>query len=207
VLKELSEPKFIFVGNHRCLDFINTQIIEKGRPVDLLGDFSDLVEWLAKAQIVNSIEAKEALKYWDGQSEGRYTFEKAIAFRAVLREMVERIVKGRLVQQSTIDEINKLLSSRTGYYELMQLRGEFKVQFRTESDNSIHLIAPIAESASDLLCHGNLSLIKKCENPDCVLYFYDISKNHARRWCSMSICGNRTKVAAHYRRHRRTKEK
>ena len=207
MLKELSKSKFIFVGNHRCLDFINTQIIEKGHPVDLIGDFSDLVEWLTEAQILNSTEAKESLKNWNGRSEGMHTFEKAIAFRAALREMVQRIVKGKPVQQSTIDEINKLLSSRTGFYKLIQLRGKFKVQFHTELNNAIHLITPIAESATNLLRYGNLSLIRKCENPDCILYFYDISKNHARRWCSMSICGNRAKVSAHYKRHQRMKEK
>jgi predicted RNA-binding Zn ribbon-like protein len=35
-----------------------------------------------------------------------------------------------------------------------------------------------------------------------VLFFYDTTKNHARHWCSMTICGNRSKVAAHYRRLR-----
>jgi predicted RNA-binding Zn ribbon-like protein len=35
-----------------------------------------------------------------------------------------------------------------------------------------------------------------------VLFFYDTTKNHARRWCSMAFCGNRHKVAAHYRRLR-----
>lgn len=207
MLKELSKPKFVFVGNHRCLDFINTQIMENGCPVDLIGDFSDLIEWLAKGQIINSTDAKGALKDWNGQSEGKRIFGKAIAFRAILRDMVKRIIKRKSVQQSTIDEINKMLSSRIGYYELIELRGEFKVRFHAESNKAIHLIAPIAESASDLLCHSDLSLINKCENPNCVLYFYDISKNHTRRWCRMNVCGNRTKVAAHYRRHRHTNEK
>lgn len=206
MLKKPSEPKFLIVGNHRCLDFINTQIIEKGRPVDLLTNFSDLVKWLKSAGFLDSAEAKKVLKRWDNKPQGAHTFERARAVRAILREMVEWI-KGRSVQQSTIDEINKLLSKRIGYYKLIHLRGEFKAQFHAESNNTIHLIAPIAESASDLLCNGNLSLIKKCENPYCVLYFYDTSKSHTRRWCSMRICGNRSKVTAHYRRHRHTNDK
>lgn len=204
--RELSKPKFIFVGNHRCLDFVNTQIVENGHPVDLLRDFSNLVEWLVKAQIINSTDAKEALKGWDKPHRKRI-FEKAIAFRAVLRDMVERIAKGKSVQQSTIDKINKMLSNRIGYYELIELRGGFKVRFHAESNKAIHLIVPIAELASDLLCHSSLSLIKKCENPNCILYFYDISKNHTRRWCSMNVCGNRAKVAAHYKRHQHIREK
>jgi predicted RNA-binding Zn ribbon-like protein len=31
--------------------------------------------------------------------------------------------------------------------------------------------------------------------------FYDDSKTQRRRWCSMALCGNRSKVAAFTRRH------
>jgi predicted RNA-binding Zn ribbon-like protein len=29
------------------------------------------------------------------------------------------------------------------------------------------------------------------------MVFYDTTKNHQRRWCSMEICGNRHKAALH----------
>ena len=207
MLKKPSESRFIVAGNHRCLDFINTQIIEKGRPVDLLINFSDLVKWLKSAEFLDSAEAKKVLKRWDNKPQGERTLERACAFRAILREMVEKIVKGKSVQQPTIDAINDLLSHGIGYTQLTRAQDGFETRFHIESDAPIRLIVPIAESAGDLLCHSNLSLIKKCENPNCVLYFYDVSKNHTRRWCSMSICGNRSKVAAHYRRHRHTNDK
>lgn len=196
--------KFIFVGNHICLDFINTQIIHKGRIVDLLGDFSHLVEWLAETEVLDFAKAKETLRKWIGNPERERVLEQARELRAVLRVVIERIIEGKPIQKSAINEINKLLSNRIGYPQLIQARDGFKTKFYAESSEPIHLIVPIAEFASDLLCHGDFSLIKKCENPDCILYFYDISKNHARRWCSMNICGNRMKVAAHYRRHRDT---
>ncbi len=60
-----------------------------------------------------------------------------------------------------------------------------------------------AESAADLLCTGDLSLVKKCQHDACILYFYDTTKNHARQWCSMELCGNRMKAAMHYRRKKR----
>lgn len=40
--------------------------------------------------------------------------------------------------------------------------------------------------------------IRQCAHPDCVLFFYDTSKNGTRRWHSMATCGNRTKAARHY---------
>ena len=46
-------------------------------------------------------------------------------------------------------------------------------------------------------------LIRRCGNPDCVLYFYDATRNHRRQWCAMATCGNLMKVRAFRRRHRR----
>ncbi|KAA2262011.1 hypothetical protein F0L68_14580 [Solihabitans fulvus] len=43
--------------------------------------------------------------------------------------------------------------------------------------------------------------IRPCGNPECVLYFYDVSKSGTRRWCSMTACGNRAKASRHYTRH------
>ncbi|MFC5184509.1 CGNR zinc finger domain-containing protein [Actinomadura harenae] len=44
--------------------------------------------------------------------------------------------------------------------------------------------------------------VRKCANPDCVLWFYDLTKNGSRRWCSMAVCGNRTKTARFQQAHR-----
>ncbi|MEU9839973.1 CGNR zinc finger domain-containing protein [Actinomadura sp. NPDC048032] len=39
-----------------------------------------------------------------------------------------------------------------------------------------------------------------CEADDCVLLF--LPAHPRRRWCSAARCGNRVRVARHYRRHR-----
>ena len=44
--------------------------------------------------------------------------------------------------------------------------------------------------------------VRKCANPECVLWFLDTSKNGSRRWCSMEACGNRTKVGRFNQRQR-----
>ena len=59
------------------------------------------------------------------------------------------------------------------------------------------LLLPIAEAMGDLLCNVDFASVRKCESPACTLWFRDVSKNHTRRWCSMAICGNRAKAAAH----------
>src|SRR3954449_9779925 len=47
---------------------------------------------------------------------------------------------------------------------------------------------------------GHWSRMKGCRQ--CEYAFYDRSKNRSAAWCAMSICGNRTKNRAYYRRRR-----
>jgi predicted RNA-binding Zn ribbon-like protein len=47
---------------------------------------------------------------------------------------------------------------------------------------------------------GQWSRLKGCRQ--CEYAFFDRSKNRSAAWCSMSICGNRTKNRAYYRRRR-----
>jgi predicted RNA-binding Zn ribbon-like protein len=47
---------------------------------------------------------------------------------------------------------------------------------------------------------GDWSRMKACRR--CEYAFYDRSKNRSAAWCAMSICGNRTKNRAYYRRRR-----
>jgi predicted RNA-binding Zn ribbon-like protein len=191
------------VGTHHCLDFVNTEIIERGRRVDLLGDFADLVGWLEQAHVLTVTQAKQVLRRWGQTSKGVRALSEARDFRRMLREMVEGIVHGKRPPALVLHKINVLLRCRTGEVTLVRTRQGFERRVSFQPRDPSHLLVPLAESASDLLCHGDLSLILKCENPRCILYFYDTTKNHARRWCSMAVCGNRMKVAAHHRRRRR----
>src|SRR5262249_27801718 len=188
-------------GNQPCLDFINTQFVLNGQPVDLLATFSDLVTWLVQVDLLSGEEGKKIERQWGKQVEGG-TLEQARAVRVTLREMVKRIVAGRPVPQAAMEAINGKLRFRIGHSQLVRRNGEFERRYLSDSQDANQLLGLLAEAATNLLCTCDLSLIKKCQNPLCVLFFYDTTKNHARHWCSMTLCGNRSKVAAHYRRHR-----
>jgi predicted RNA-binding Zn ribbon-like protein len=54
------------------------------------------------------------------------------------------------------------------------------------------------------MCHADFRLIRACEGSACTILFLDRTKAHARRWCSMAICGNRAKVAAYRARALKT---
>jgi predicted RNA-binding Zn ribbon-like protein len=99
-----------------------------------------------------------------------------------------------------IAAINRILPEREGHAELIRTKSGFAQEFRRRVDRPSQLLAPIAESATDLLCNHELNRIKRCANPTCGLFFYEIARNRQRRWCSMKTCGNRAKLAAFRRR-------
>jgi predicted RNA-binding Zn ribbon-like protein len=193
---------FYFVGERLCLDFVNTQAVDGADTIDLLGGFDDLVTWAASAQAIDAAQAKESTRRWGGTTAGKRAFDQAVAFRTMLRGMAERIAEGRSIPHAAVDDINEILRTREGALELTRTRDGYDTRFRQRISEPAQLLVPIAESAAELLSSGDLTLVRKCQNPRCILYFYDTTKNHARRWCSMNACGNRAKVAAHYRRAR-----
>ena len=199
------QPKgpFLFIGNQPCLDFVNTDLVMNGQPTDLLTSFPDLIAWVIQAGLMTAEEAKEIER--EDARHGTDTLRRAKAFRTTMQGLVERLAVHKSVPQTAVDAINHLLRHRIGYPQVTRRNRTFERTHQAEGEGSSRLLGLLAETASDLLCTCDVSLIKKCQNPACVLFFYDTTKNHARHWCSMSGCGNRSKVAAHYHRHRKHK--
>jgi len=193
--------RFLFVGNQLCLDFVNTQMIVRGQETDLLHEVSDLTDWLVQARVLSAQAIEQGLRRSD-EADRRRLLRDAKDFRGTLRTMAERMAAGKRVLPETVDTINRLLSLRPGYSQVMRVEGRFERRFHAQADNAGSLLTPLAEAAGELLCSGDPALVKKCRNNACILYFYDRTKNHARQWCSMGLCGNRMKVAAHYQRTR-----
>ena len=193
--------QFLFVGNHPCLDFVNTQMIVKGEPIDTLESFDDLVSWLIQANLMTTSHVN-ITRAGLSQKEATSLLEQAKNLRATMRDLAERIATRKPISDTSLQIINQFLSQRPCYPQLVRLKGRFEQRFHSVASPAQNILALIAESASNLLCQTDYTLIKKCGNPACILYFYDTTKNHARNWCSMQMCGNRMKVAAHYWRNR-----
>lgn len=198
--EKAQSSKFFLIGNNLSVDFINTEIVENGAAVDLLGTLQELAGWATAVKLLNSREAKKMLATVG--AEAADFLRQVKEFRRILRQTVTRLANGETVQPTAIQAINRALLDKSGFVEIAATAEGFEKQFRAASNNPAQLLAAIAESAADLLCYGNLLYLRKCENPNCVLYFYDTTKNHRRRWCSMAGCGNRAKAAAFYRRQR-----
>jgi hypothetical protein len=109
-----------------------------------------------------------------------------------------------------VTAINTILRADVRYDQLSlahpPARGDVGARFERRASRTdiapLRLLAPLADSASELLCGGDASRVHRCGNPKCVLYFYDTTRNRRRRFCTPEGCGNRVKAAARYRRSR-----
>jgi predicted RNA-binding Zn ribbon-like protein len=198
--------QFLFIGNHPCLDFINTQLVIKDTPTDLLETFDDLVAWVVESDVMRKQQAEAVSKQLSGNEQAGI-LEQAKALRATLRAMARQMAAGNGVPKAAVSAINALLQSCRGYREVVREGQNFKQHFIPSSNGKDEVLASLAMMGSDLLTSADVTLIKKCKSPACVLYFYDTTKNHARNWCSMQLCGNRDKVAAYFKRQRTGKTK
>jgi predicted RNA-binding Zn ribbon-like protein len=61
-------------------------------------------------------------------------------------------------------------------------------------------LATLARDAVDLFGGPLAGRVRECAAVDCSGLFLDTSRARRRRWCSMTTCGNREKVAAYRRR-------
>jgi predicted RNA-binding Zn ribbon-like protein len=194
--------KFLYLANLLCLDLVNTRPMQQGEQVELLQGFADLIAWLRDREVIPGAAARQALERWDGTAEGAAVFRHALLLRETLREAAQRLVDGKPVGRELVAVVNRLLASRPVYSQLIRQGRGYVTRLETESDAALHLLVPVAESAAWLLEHGDPSLVKRCEDPRCVLFFYDTTKNQSRRWCSMDTCGSRAKAMAYYQRQR-----
>jgi predicted RNA-binding Zn ribbon-like protein len=124
------------------------------------------------------------------------------SFRAIFASLVSK----EAYPSSWVEPVNEILRITEGHDELVTLNGGWTLQFVAREGGLEWLLAAIARSAAELLVEGPGAPIRRCANPACRLFFYDDSRTHRRRWCSMKVCGNRHKVSAFLRRQRGGKE-
>jgi predicted RNA-binding Zn ribbon-like protein len=197
---------FLFVGESLCLDFVNTELAVGGRRDDLLTGFEALVAWSQAAGTIDAAGATD-IRARTSRSAAERAMKDALLLRTTLRAMAERITSSRLgVSPEILDRINDVLGRRAGHLAILRTRAGYETRFLRRTSEPSDLLVPVAESAASLLSSGDLAHVRQCQNPECILYFCDTTRNHRRRWCSMTACGNRAKVAAHYQRTRRARE-
>lgn len=200
-------PEFYFIGNHPVLDFINTKIAVNGQPLDLLHDFEALLDWQVKANLLTEVERNLRKAVWTGSEEEAGIVDAARLLRDHLFILIQPGSVNEASTEASLQFVNGLLQEQITRTTLVAEGGAYSRKSRMLFRKPLDLLTPVAASAVDFLTTHDLKLVKTCENPACVLRFYDNSKNGTRRWCSPKTCGNRMKVAAYLERQKQQQTK
>lgn len=182
------------VGDHLALDMLNTQARDQnGRAVDYWATGADVLRWPEQHGVVPaSTEASTA-------TAGEELLSQARALRDLARRLiVERAESGGVTGHG---ELNAYLHAYKSTPHLQRdVDGALVLSRTTCGQDTSSLLGPAAEAVAELLVEADFSLVKKCEHPECILWFYDRTRARRRRWCSMAVCGNRHKVDRFRRR-------
>ncbi|WP_454805585.1 CGNR zinc finger domain-containing protein [Paraburkholderia fungorum] len=197
----------ILVADAPGLDFLNSVATPVDEAVDWISDGEGLLAWLDQAALVPRT-VLEAMRSQSSAAELDALAARARELREWFRGFVQKR-KGRPLAAKDLREIeplNQLLAQDYQHGEIVMnasngaTRFELRANRRWQSPES--LLMPIAEALARLVCEEDFTYVKACEGPRCTLMFADHTRGHARRWCSMAMCGNRAKVAAHRKRLR-----
>jgi predicted RNA-binding Zn ribbon-like protein len=195
----------IFVGDAPALDFLNSIATPVDTPVDWIADGAALLDWLQQAQLVPADVLKD-MRHRASPGELDAIADQARNLREWFRAFVQKH-KGRPLVSKNLEELaqlNRLLERDETFARIVagHEKGrpplELRVLRRWRGPEA--LLLPIGEALARFVCTEDFSLVKACEGAACTLVFADHTRGRARRWCSMAICGNRAKQAAH--RHR-----
>jgi predicted RNA-binding Zn ribbon-like protein len=202
-------PPAMFVADAPGLDFLNSIATPVDEVVDWIGDGDGLLSWLDQAQLVPS-DALNALKARAMPGELDKVADQARSLREWFRGFVRDHMGKPLTAEALreLDPLNRLLERDEAYSQLVHPHDrdgahlELRMMRRWRSPES--LLLPIGETLAKFVCQEDFTYVRACEGHTCTLMFADHTRRRARRWCSMAICGNRAKQAAHRSRTRRS---
>jgi predicted RNA-binding Zn ribbon-like protein len=185
---DLAEERdgFRFRGGHPVIDLPATlQARLKPAPRELLGTPHDLARWLVAAGMISALP----------ETTGEDLLQ---AHR--LREAIYALANARLPDGPDPSDARETLNAIAAEPAAVpRLSPEGGVRLIGSASG---LLVTLARDAVHLFGGGLADQIRQCQSPTCTLFFIDTSRSGDRRWCSMSGCGNKAKVAEFRRRKR-----
>jgi len=208
----------LFLADATALDFLNSVATPVDLPVEWLDDGEGLLNWLAQAKLVPD-EVLAHMRSRNSAAELNKVAEQARRLREWFRGFVQEH-RGRPLTGDALgklDRLNRLLERDESFSQITLAKIDtaaggrdeglatsagtpFELRATRRWSSAEALLLPIADTLARFVCSEDFTHVKACEGPVCTLLFADHTRSRARRWCSMGLCGNRAKQAAHRQR-------
>lgn len=196
--------RFELTGGRLCLDFANTLDSRPTQdPRELLGSYADLVSWSVQAGALQSSEAQRLLRLAARRpTQAKRTLAHAREAREAIFSVLSDLTAGRDPRREPLALIEGCLRRALGRRRLVRERAGFAWRWEPGTEALDPMLWPVVQSAADLLTSQELGRLRECAADNCAWLFLDRSRNGSRRWCDMTVCGNRSKARRFYARVR-----
>jgi predicted RNA-binding Zn ribbon-like protein len=186
-------------GRRLCLDFINTvENRPTAAPRELLPTYDDLLAWSRQSRILTFEEAERLrTRAKRRRDEARRTLSRARR----LRERLFRIFSVAAQGRGSAADTSQLAPELKRAFRFPALRAR-RLVWEDDRDELDGMLGPIVRSAVELWTSPEIERVRVCAAEDCEWLFLDESRNRSRRWCEMTVCGNRAKARRYYLRKR-----
>ena len=200
-------PQFELMGGPVCLDFVNTLDDRfSDHPKELLASYRDLARFAEDTGILSPQQADRlSVESEESPEAAAKILRSAIQMREAMSEIFYARVRKKTVPKASLAVLNGYIQQAAQHAALVPHDGHFAWEFETSENNLEVSLWPIARSAAELLASDRVQFVRACASITCEWLFLDESKNHRRRWCDMSKCGNRAKVRSFYSRQKTVK--
>jgi predicted RNA-binding Zn ribbon-like protein len=191
------------IGGALCLELCNT-ISRRytDTPVEHLPDYPALLRWAEQARALDASAAAElkhlaARRPDDGARALASARELRTAIHTTFLSTVEHGAPDPVALTLLDDHVRGAFAARALVAAPSGAQWEW-----AQGDPLMRPLWPVALSAASLLTSPDLARVRECAGrPDgCGWLFIDTGRGSGRRWCSMELCGNRSKARRHYRR-------
>lgn len=202
--------RFDLLGGAVCLDFVNTLDDRfSNEPKELLKDYVDLARFGEDARTLSDLQV-DRLMAWSMQrpDEAGRALVSAIQLREAISEIFYALARKKPVPAAGLIILNQHVQEAAQHLNVVPAnpdRGKqhFEWKFETPTHDLFSPLWPIARDAAELLASDHVEFVRACASRSCEWLFLDESKNHRRRWCDMTKCGNRAKVKRFYARQKK----
>ena len=187
-------------GNRLSLDFVNLPFTP-GDPAPHTTSWLELIDFLAGKGIVSEARGEELRNLPENDPRAAESLlHAAERLGNGLRAALRAATRNDRIHREWVEPVNEILRITEGHDELGWDGAGWRLGFQAKHEGLEWLLAAIARSGAELIALGASPNLRLCDNTNCNLLFFDDSRTHRRRWCSMALCGNRSKVAAFARR-------
>ncbi len=187
------------VAGMLALNFTNTSS-GRGGPehMEHLRSAGDVLAWAHHAGALTDTElAAASAQMAPGSATGARLFDAAQALREVIYRIGLAFAEGRPPPLEALDELAATHAACLASARLTRRQaGGYAWAWDARQELTHAVLGPIGLSAVGLLLGMDLSRVKQCCGQHCGWLFFDLTKNKRRRWCEMSVCGNRAKQRA-----------